>query len=83
MKAQTKQPYLPYMGLEFHLAESVRLHREKPDVADHHFVASGMYQEAQFEKDLDLKQRKIQKYKKYCKDKGIKTFSLTNKKVGV
>lgn len=75
MTAQ-KQPYFPYMGLEFHLAESVRTHREKPEFSDHHFRAGGLYQEAQVESDLDLKKRKIIKYKQFCKEKGIKTFSL-------
>jgi hypothetical protein len=79
MTAQKPQKYFPYMGIEFHLAESVKTHRTEPDVSQHHFEASGMFQEAQNESDLDLKKIKIQKYKQYCKEKKIKAFSLASK----
>lgn len=73
------QQYFPYMGLEFHLVESIKAGRNQPEISDLHFEASTMYQEAASEKNLDIKIQKIKKYKAFCKEKGIKAFSFAEK----
>lgn len=73
------QQYYPYMGLEFHLVESIKAGRNQPEISDLHFEASTMYQEAVMEKDFDLKIQKIKKYKDFCKKNKIKAFSFAEK----
>lgn len=71
-----KQVYLPYVGMEFHLAESIKTHRSNPELSQLEFEASNMFQSAAIESDLDIKIQKIKAYKSFCKKNKLKCFRV-------